>query len=103
MAFLYDDEGPFPMEFSGAFRTKRLETLVGGSAKLTFRDVPPGRYAVALVHDENGNGELDKNLLGMPKEGVGASNHHKRGRPSWEVSSFVLEADARVKVKLNYM
>lgn len=35
----------------------------------------PGVYAVALFHDENGNGHLDTNALGIPTEGYGFSNN----------------------------
>lgn len=36
------------------------------SAQVAFRDIPPGVYAVSVRHDENSNGKLDKNLLGVP-------------------------------------
>jgi uncharacterized protein (DUF2141 family) len=35
----------------------------------------PGTYAVSVFHDENSNGKLDRNILRMPKEGVGVSNN----------------------------
>ena len=40
---------------------------------LTFNDVKPGNYAIALLHDENGNGKADRALGMMPKEGYGFS------------------------------
>ena len=45
------------------------------------------------MHDENRNGKLDTNFLGIPKEGVGASNNPKSrfGPPSFEESMFVLD------------
>ena len=46
-----------------------------GQAVCDFASIPPGTYAVSVFHDENSNGKLDRNLLGMPKEGVGASNN----------------------------
>jgi len=36
-----------------------------------------GKYAVSVFHDENSNGKLDTNFLGIPREGVGASNNAK--------------------------
>lgn len=42
-----------------------------------FTGVAPGTYAVSVVHDENSNGKLDTNFIGMPREGVGASNDAK--------------------------
>ena len=69
----------------------------------TFEGVAPGRYAVRVMHDENGNGKLDSNLLGMPKEGYGASNNPKVMRaPRFDESSFdVGEADLGIVITLN--
>jgi len=39
--------------------------------------VPPGRYAIAVLHDENSNHKLDRNIIGWPKEGFGFSNNPK--------------------------
>ena len=47
----------------------------GDSAHFTFKGVPAGSYAVLLTHDENDNGTLDTNLVGMPVEGYGFSNN----------------------------
>ncbi len=54
--------------------------------------VEPGTYALALLHDENGNGEMDSNFLGLPQEGYGFSNDAKvfLGPPSFEAASFKL-------------
>ncbi len=53
-------------------------------------DLPFGEYAIAVYHDKNKNGELDSNLLGIPKENYGFSNN-ARGRfgpASWKDASF---------------
>jgi uncharacterized protein (DUF2141 family) len=44
-----------------------------GSAMVRLGDVPPGSYAVQAIHDENDNRELDRNMLGLPREGIGFS------------------------------
>jgi uncharacterized protein (DUF2141 family) len=44
-----------------------------GAADVAVGGVPPGRYAVQAIHDENDNSELDRNLIGMPREGFGFS------------------------------
>ena len=41
---------------------------------VVFADLPAGDYAVAAIHDANGNGELDANAFGMPTEAYGFSN-----------------------------
>ena len=45
-----------------------------GEVVVVFRDLPPGRYGLAVLHDLNGNGEMDNNLLGFPKEPFGFGN-----------------------------
>lgn len=45
-----------------------------GGAIWVFRGLAPGRYAVAVYHDENGNGEFDQGFFGIPLEGYAFSN-----------------------------
>jgi uncharacterized protein (DUF2141 family) len=74
-------------------------------AETVFRDLAPGVYAVAVLHDENANGKMDKNFLGIPKEGHGASNNPAPARraPTFEEAKFTLSAPAQtVDVKLIY-
>jgi uncharacterized protein (DUF2141 family) len=47
--------------------------LTSTEPKIEFRDVPHGQYALFLFHDENDNGTLDHNLLGVPTEPLGFS------------------------------
>ena len=46
-----------------------------GEMMLKFADLPAGRYAVQVMHDQNDNGKLDTNFLGIPSEGYGFSNN----------------------------
>lgn len=45
-----------------------------GTTRVIVRGIPPGRYAAQVFLDENGNHKVDRNFLGIPKEGVGFSN-----------------------------
>jgi uncharacterized protein (DUF2141 family) len=56
----------------------------------SFDPIPAGTYAVACFHDENGNGKLDKNFLGIPTEGTVVSNHAKgsMGPPPFDKAKF---------------
>jgi len=49
--------------------------IVDGRGVCQF-DAARGSYAIVAIHDENANGKLDKNVLGVPKEGYGASGMH---------------------------
>lgn len=46
---------------------------VVGTTTVVVHGLPPGRYAAQAFHDENSNGEVDRALFGIPKEGVGFS------------------------------
>lgn len=74
----------------------------GQGTKFTFKALEPGSYAVMITHDENGNGKLDTNLVGMPLEGYGFSNNPKVMRkPTWQEARFVIgEADTDIDVEL---
>ncbi len=88
----------FPTEPQRAFR--RLEKRVTGKKMtLIFSNVPYGRYAIALFHDENDNKKLDANFLGIPREGVAASRDAKgfMGPPKFKDASFRLNS---AKLKL---
>ncbi len=66
----------------------------GDSARFRFSDLKPGRYAVAITHDENNNGKLDSNMIGMPLEGYGFSNNPRVMRkPTFEEAVFEVGAD----------
>ncbi len=75
-----------------------------GSRSITFRDLPPGRYAIIVFHDENDNGLLDENAFGVPIEGYGFSNDAQGllGAPSFDATAITLQnADERVKASVS--
>jgi uncharacterized protein (DUF2141 family) len=57
-----------------------------GTIELGFPSLPPGEYAIACYQDLNGNGRLDRNLLGIPTEPYGFSNdaRPRLRAPTWE-------------------
>src|SRR5262249_39029018 len=50
---------------------------VPGVTIVTVVGVPPGRYAIQAYHDKNDNHDADRNIAGIPIEGVGFSNGYK--------------------------
>jgi uncharacterized protein (DUF2141 family) len=71
---IYRTSDEFP-EFSKFWKNLKIITTTN---ETTFEfDVPYGDYAVAVSHDLNGNGRLDKNLFGYPKEPFGFSKNYK--------------------------
>ena len=79
--------------------------LVSGEAKVVVRDIDPGVYAVQAFHDENGNFDLDRNFLGLPKEGMGFSNDApmRFGPPSFDDAAIEIgAAGAATRLRLRY-
>lgn len=80
--------------------------ITGANTTCTFPNVEPGTYAVAVVHDENSNGKLDKNFVGVPSEGYGVSNNktYALSAPKWDESVFTIapSESKTLQVKLRY-
>ncbi|MBP1627088.1 MAG: hypothetical protein H6Q00_1563 [Holophagaceae bacterium] len=53
---------------------KQVASISGNTATVVFKNVAPGVCAFNLTHDENGNGKMDTNFMGIPKEGFGCTN-----------------------------
>ena len=78
----------------------------GGNVVLTFRNVTPGRYAIALLHDENGNGKADRAAMMIPTEGFGFSRDAKvrMGPPRFRDAAFdVADRAERLTIRMRYM
>lgn len=96
---LYDRPGWLqPGRFVSATRVKAHK----GTVHATFRGVRPGHYGVAVFHDENANGKVDTNFLGIPKEGFGFSRISPMRRPSFDETSFEVKERAWAPVRLRY-
>jgi uncharacterized protein (DUF2141 family) len=61
-----------------------------GTATTITLQVPPGRYGIVALHDENSNHKLDRNMFGVPKEGFGFSNNPKvfLSAPSFDTAAM---------------
>ena len=100
---LFTDAASFP-DGEGV-RTLRAR-IDGTQAACVFDGLAPGAYAVAVVHDENGNVRLDRNFVGIPSEGYGVSNNrtYAMASPKWDESRFTLalREAAVLRVSLRY-
>lgn len=62
-----------------------------GTVELRVRNVKPGSYSIAVFHDTNGNGKLDRNFIGLPREPYGFSNDvGRRGPPNFDAARIVV-------------
>ena len=94
------------------FPSDRTKAAVGkafpiqkGKVRWTTPELKPGRYAILVLHDENSNGKMDTNLLGIPTEGYGVSRDARRpfGPPLFEEAAIVVKGAARgVTIQVKY-
>lgn len=87
---LFESPAGFPIEFLRSATNVMVIKIRKSQARCDFEDIPPGTYAMAVIHDENMNGKLETNWLGIPTEGYGFSNDAKgvMGAPSFSAASF---------------
>jgi len=99
---LYDKKDDFK-DISKTYKN-RVVNINSSSIKIVFKNIPKGVYAISVFHDENENGKLDKNFLGMPIEGYGFSNNIRpilRGA-SFGESKFELDSNKKIIIEMGY-
>lgn len=104
-ACMTSDDDRFPKCRSDAAAHRHV-VRANGSLEFTFRNVAPGRYAIALLHDENENGKADRAMMMMPTEGFGFSRDAKvrMGPPKFRDAAFdVSAANVRQTIKMRYL
>lgn len=82
----------------------KLSVAAGHDATLAFANVPPGDYALLVLHDENGNNKVDT-MLGIPREGVGFSRNPRItfGPPGFDAVRIHIPAGtSETDVKIQY-
>jgi uncharacterized protein (DUF2141 family) len=102
---LFSSPSDFPKKADRAVARTKSE-ISGRHATCEFQDVPSGNYAVSVFHDENSNGKLDANFMGIPREGVGASNNAKGrfGPPKFSRAAFEHSSGrTNLKISINYL
>jgi uncharacterized protein (DUF2141 family) len=87
---LFEAPEGFPAEFMRFAANLMMVRVRVAKATCSFEQIPPGTYALAVIHDENRDGKLGTDWMGVPKEGYGFSNNAKGafGAPSFEDASF---------------
>ena len=101
---LFNKDDGFPVKLEKGFQTIKISDIKTGSQTVIFKNLPKSRYAVAVFHDENSNGKIDTNWIGMPKEGIAVSNKAKgfMGPPSFKDASFVLDTEKAISIDIKY-
>ena len=91
-------------EDTAVAKTKTM--VVDQKVQVIFTNLPYGSYGVSIYHDENSNGEMDKNMMGIPKEAYGFSNNAKGffGKPDYKDVKFELNsAEMQIVINLDYI
>jgi len=81
--------------------TGKQVAVTQDSMQVNLGDLPPGNYAVKLFQDENENGKLDTNVIGIPSEAYGFSNNGgSMGQPDFEEAKFLLNGNTHIQIHL---
>ena len=93
MVAVFNNKEGYEIGEEGAVASKKVK-VVNNKAEAVFKDLPYGWYGVSMYHDENANGKLDKNLVGVPKEAYAFSNNARGafGKPGYEEVRFKIES-----------
>ncbi|MER3465188.1 MAG: hypothetical protein C4329_13040 [Chitinophagaceae bacterium] len=85
----------------------KVMSIIDKESQMEFDNIPQGTYALVLFHDVNNNGKFDKNFLGIPKEGYGASKNKLpfAAAPKFDENKFVVTNNSTVylPIKLRYI
>jgi uncharacterized protein (DUF2141 family) len=101
---VYENEKGFPEDPKKAVLISSLEIKNRKTESIFI--IPPGTYAISILHDENSNEMLDKTWYGKPKEGFGISNNPKVkfGPPKFEEAAVKIDAEnIKFQIKLIYL
>lgn len=88
---VYANEKGFPQDPDTAVLISSMK-IQNKKTEFSFM-IPPGIYAISILHDENSNEKLDKTWYGKPKEGFGISNNPrtKFGPPKFEEAAVIID------------
>jgi uncharacterized protein (DUF2141 family) len=98
---IFDSPGEFPRGQEAAGEVVNAEREV----TVMIDSLAAGRYAVAVHHDENGNGRMDSSFIGLPEEGYAFSNDAIvfLGPPPFTDASFDLPDEGRhITIQMDY-
>jgi uncharacterized protein (DUF2141 family) len=101
---LFDTDDGYPEDKKSVAEYAFAE-IVDGKASASFEGIAAGTYAIIILHDEDKDGDMTFNKLGVPREGVGVSNNAKMsfGPPKWKASKFeVPEGTVTQNIKMTY-
>lgn len=101
----YTNNDSFDKEEALFIKTESKTSMVNGVLNVTYTNLKPGLYGVALLDDENNNDKVDYGWF-LPKEGFGFTNYYHTGitKPNFSKFSFILGTSPKVvEIKVRYL
>lgn len=97
---VFDNEESFP-DF-GKQLVEKVLPVDSKTLNYTFKDLPDSDYAVAIFHDKNNNGKLDKNAFGIPLEPYGFSQNARArfSAPPFNDAKIVLDGNQSIEITI---
>ena len=100
---LWDKSSGFPDD--GFMKELIYKEVKSPSFIITIKNLPYGDYALAALHDENEDGEMEYSWVGMPQEGFAFSRNYNVTirAPKWEESVIKLNSPVKeIEMKMQY-
>ncbi len=102
---VFSNEQGFPLSDTKGVQSGCTQ-ITGNSIKKQFSGLKQGTYAVAIVHDQNGDYTLNRDFLGVPQEGFGISNNPTvsiiTGAPKFRDASFAMKNNKTIQINMKY-
>ena len=102
---LYNKAEGFPKDHDAVIQTAAIAPEDSGQVTATFEDLPYGDYAIAVLHDEDLNGNMTFGAFHLPKEGYCFSNNVKVRfkAPKFKKARFPLDSENVTQtLRMNY-
>ena len=102
---LFSGSRGFPDGATGKV-TRQCSKITDNSMTFTFKNLTSGSYAIAAFHDQNNDGKLNRNSVGMPTEGYAFSNNPaitRSGPPKYGETVFLLAGpNTNLRIRMRY-
>ena len=96
------DKSGFPACEKAGTGIKQRVAITGGSMRVRFTGLATGDYAITAFHDEDGDGKLKTNFIGIPREGVGVSGK-PGGIPSFAKALVKISPGSAASITMRYL
>lgn len=93
----------FPTDQTKAYKLITIPAQKG-QVKFSLGKLPPGKYAIAVFHDENADGQLNTNIIGIPTEGYAFSKKSDLGfgPPAFADAAIDIANKKEIEIQLSY-